>query len=135
MATEPTQHGPAPKHLGLIWIKCSHAAISIELEEALKAQARVHRGQTPPMEGPPSFIVLCSNGEEHEYEDIASEVRPLRALAPNVPIMVLGSRLDVRCAVAALEAGAAGFIHGEMQPNQIVTALALVGVRRRVRDA
>jgi DNA-binding NarL/FixJ family response regulator len=120
MAIEPAK--PEPRSLELVWwIKCSYStALSLGLEQALKAEGYIHRGQKPPPEGPPSSVILCSDGE-----DITSEVQCLRTLVPATPILGFGSRADLQLAKSILKAGASGFIHAEMQPQQVVRALLL----------
>lgn len=110
-----------PKPLGLVWVKYPYpTTLSLGLVEALKTEADVHRGQNPPAEGLPSSVIICSNGE-----NVASEVEHLRVLTPGVPHVVFGSRVDPQLARSALKAGACGFIHAGMRPEQIVCALSL----------
>ena len=108
------------KPSGMVWLKCSHPVAATVLEKALRARIRVHQGQEPPEEGRSSCIVLCPNGE-----DIVSEIRRLRAQDYDVPVVVLGSSTDPSLARAAIRAGARGFLHAEMPPEQIVRALSL----------
>jgi DNA-binding NarL/FixJ family response regulator len=42
------------------------------------------------------------------------------------PIVVFGPQLDLPLARDALQAGASGFVHAEMMPDQLVRALAVV---------
>ncbi len=112
------------KPLGLVWIKCPWPTFSLGLEETLKAYAaHVHQGQKPPPTGDSASLVIlfCSSAE-----DVASEVEHLRALAPtNAPssVVVFGLSVDLQLARSALKAGACGFIHAQMPPEQIVRAL------------
>ncbi len=85
----------------------------------LGARARVYSGRKPPANEAPSGIIYYPKGEE----DVASEVRRLRALVPGVPILVLGLRVEPQLAQTALLVGADGFIHLGMQPAQIIRAL------------
>ncbi len=105
---------------GMVWLKCSHPAATTVLEKTLRARIRVHWSQEPPHKRRPSCIVLCLNGE-----DVVSEVRRLRAQDYDAPIVVLGSWADPALARAAIRAGARGFLHAEMPPEQIVRALSL----------
>ncbi len=117
--TKPEQSQP----LGLVWIKCALPTLSLGLEKILKAYAaHVHQGQKPPASDPASLIILfCSSAE-----DVASEVEHLRALAPNAPrVVVFGLSVDLQLARSALKAGASGFIHAGMSPQQIVRALSV----------
>jgi DNA-binding NarL/FixJ family response regulator len=114
--SEPEQ----PEPLGLVWIKCPWQTLSLGLEHTLKAYAaRVQQGHEPPLDGSASLIILyCSSAQ-----DVASEVEHLRAMAPNAPVVVFGLSVDPRLVRGALKAGASGFIHAEMPPEQIVRAL------------
>ena len=105
--------------LGLVWVTPPYSVVAAGLERLLiKAKAAVHWGQEPP-EDTPSLVVLCANGE-----DVASEVRNLQAQVPEAPVLVLGlQEVQLPLARAALQAGARGFIHAQMPPQQIVRAL------------
>jgi DNA-binding NarL/FixJ family response regulator len=120
MAMLPSVPEPAKreqKPLGLVWTKCPQPLLSLRLEKTLKARAHVHRGPRPPVDTP-SLVVLCAN-----EEDIAPEVRNVRARVPEAPVLVLGPRAKLPLARAALRAGARGFIHAQMPPEQVVRAL------------
>jgi DNA-binding NarL/FixJ family response regulator len=58
-------------------------------------------------------------------EDVASEVRRLRALYRDAPILVLSLCLETRLARKALLSGADGFVYPGMQPVQIVKLLEM----------
>jgi DNA-binding NarL/FixJ family response regulator len=111
---------PEQKPSGMVWLKCSHPVAATVLEKTLRGRIRVHQGQKPPQEGRPSCVLLCLNGE-----DVVSEVQRLRAQNYDAPIVVLGSSTDLSLARAAVRAGARGFLHAEMPPEQIVRALSL----------
>src|SRR5829696_4338476 len=50
----------------------------------------------------------------------------IRELYPGVPLLVLGSRLDLALACAALKNGADGFVHAQMHPAQVLRAVEVV---------
>jgi DNA-binding NarL/FixJ family response regulator len=106
----------------LVWVKCASPILSLGLEEALKAHAaHVHRGQKPPAGDSASLAVLfCSRAE-----DVAWELKHLQALAPNTPSVLFSFSVDPQQARSALRAGARGFIHAEMTPEQIVRTLSV----------
>jgi DNA-binding NarL/FixJ family response regulator len=113
---EPAKHNR--KLLGLVWVTCPCPVVAAGLEKTLGAKAHIHREQEPPV-NTPSLVVLCANGEE----DVAPEVRYLQALAPDSPVLVLGPNAELPLARSALRAGARGFIHAQMPPEQVVRAL------------
>ena len=116
--TELRQAVPQP--LGLVWIDCTCAALSLELEETLNASAHIYCGHQPPKEGDPSTVIVGLDGEE----DIASKLKYYRAQAPNAPILVFDVHIDPQSARAALLAGAHGFLHLGMQPAQVIHILS-----------
>ena len=108
-----------PKPLGVVWVDCPHSLVSTGIVRALEKQARVHQGPKPP-EDLPSCVVLCANG----HENLPERVRFYRELSPDAPpVVVFGPQLDLPLARGALQAGASGFVHAEMTPDQLVRAL------------
>lgn len=65
-------------------------------------------------------VVLCPNGEE-----VDSEVRTIRQLMPDSPILVFGSTADLELAEEALRAGANGFVYAGMGPERIAHVISL----------
>lgn len=117
-----TQHAePSTKPLGTVWIDCSYPIIELGLIEALRDEAQAYLGATPPPEIALSTVVHCANGED----DLGAEIGRLRALAPDVPLLVFGLHGDLSLVRTALRAGARGFIHAGMQPSQIIRAIAV----------
>ncbi|MDP8947906.1 MAG: response regulator transcription factor, partial [Actinomycetota bacterium] len=80
----------------------------------------VYEGRKPRGTQDPSAVVLWSNGR-----DVASEVRRIRTFIPDAAILIFAVHMDPRVAQSALRAGASGFIHAGMRPEQIVRALRL----------
>ncbi len=121
---EPTPQKKKSEAKGPIWIKCPRLAIPPVLEGALlrAEETHVHRGDAPPpAEGlRPTLVVLCWGGEGADRE-----VRKLSALALGSPFLVFGPSLDRRLTVAALKAGARGFVHAGMSSEEIARALSL----------
>jgi DNA-binding NarL/FixJ family response regulator len=113
----PTRNGA----LGVVWIKSSTSLLSVGLESALKKRRiPVHRGPQAPQDAAPSVVVYSPPAGENK---VASEVAELKMLAPEATIAVFGISADVSLARAALKAGANGFIHARMPPEQIIRAL------------
>ena len=118
MMYQPTD---APRPLGVVWVDCPHSLVSTGLVRALEEKARVHRGPKPPGEAP-SCIILCANS----HESLTERVGFYRELGPNAPpVVVFGLQLDLPLARDALQAGASGFVHAEMTPDQLVRAVAV----------
>ena len=110
-----------PKPLGLIWVDCPRSVVGAGLVRALEEKARVHQGIKPPGDVP-TCIIFCANGEK----DVSERVKFYQESSPSVPpIVVFSPQLDLPLARDALQAGASGFVHAEMTPDQLVRALAV----------
>jgi DNA-binding NarL/FixJ family response regulator len=74
--------------------------------------------------GSPSCVVLlyACGMEEGCLEGMGG----IRELYPGVPLLVVGSHLDLALAWAALKNGADGFVHAEMDPAQVLRAVEVV---------
>jgi DNA-binding NarL/FixJ family response regulator len=108
--------------LGLIWVDCPRSVVSAGLVRALEKRATVHQGLKPPRDVP-SCIILCANS----HEGLSERVEYYQELNPEAPpIVVFGPQLNLPLARDALQAGASGFVHAEMMPDQLVRALAVV---------
>jgi DNA-binding NarL/FixJ family response regulator len=107
-----------------VWIKDTPSLLSVGLESTLKKSGtRVHRGAGAPQGAAPSVIVYCLEALEDKEDDLASRVRGLRELAPDAAIVFFGASADLSLARAAVLAGAEGFLHAGMPPEQIARAL------------
>ena len=111
----------SPKSLGLVWVDCPRSVVSAGLVRALEKRATVHQGLKPPGDVP-SCIILCANS----HEGLSERVKFYQELSLDAPpIVVFGPQLDLPLARDALQAGASGFVHAEMMPDQLVRALAV----------
>jgi DNA-binding NarL/FixJ family response regulator len=111
----------AAKPLGLVWVECPRSVVSAGLVRALEKRASVHQGLKPP-EDVPSCVILCANS----HEGLSERVKFYREQSPEAPpVVVFGPQLDLPLARDALQAGASGFVHAEMMPDQLVRALAV----------
>jgi DNA-binding NarL/FixJ family response regulator len=110
----------SPRHLGLVWVDCPRSVVSTGLVRALEKRATVHQGLKPPRDVP-SCIILCANSHEGLSERVKF-YQELNLDAP--PIVVFSSQLNLPLARDSLQAGASGFVHAEMMPDQLVRALA-----------
>ena len=108
-----------PKPLGTVRIEGHYPLVALALNEILKGEADVYEGrEQPPAMAHPSCVILCPNGN-----DIASQVRHLRSSIPDAAVLVFEMRVDLRQSLKALRAGASGFLHAGMDPEQIVRAV------------
>jgi DNA-binding NarL/FixJ family response regulator len=111
----------SPRPLGLVWVDCPCSVVSAGLVRALEKQAKVHQGLNPPGDVP-SCIILCANS----HERLSERMKFYQELSPDAPpIVIFGPQLDLPLARDALQAGASGFVHAEMKPDQLVRALAV----------
>jgi DNA-binding NarL/FixJ family response regulator len=111
----------AKKALGVVWVECPRSVLRAGLVRALEKRATVHQGPKPP-EDVPSCVILCANS----HEGLSERVEFYREQSPNAPpVVVFGPQLDLPLARDALQAGASGFVHAEMLPDQLVRALAV----------
>jgi DNA-binding NarL/FixJ family response regulator len=109
------------KSLDSVWITCPYEEeVALSVEEALRGKARVYSGQEPPKGETPSAVLLCPSGA-----DVVSEMKRIRALAPDAPVLVYCQKMEARLAEEALQAGASGFVHAGMPPERIALALSL----------
>ena len=105
--------------MGLIWVDSPYPVAVAGLVQIFEGEARVHTGRNPPEEGAPSVAIYDTD----RAEGVSEGVKRIRKAAPGVMILVFGLHLDLVLARAALKAGARGFIHARMKPEQIVRAV------------
>jgi DNA-binding NarL/FixJ family response regulator len=105
--------------LGLVWIDSPYPVAVAGLAHIFEGEARVHTGRNPPEEGEPSATIYTADG----MEGISEGVKRIQKAAPGATILVFGLQLDLALARDALQAGARGFIHARMKPEQLVRAV------------
>jgi DNA-binding NarL/FixJ family response regulator len=109
----------------LVWVVSSSYSITTEgLKQVLESKAEVKIGGQS-CAGSPSCVVLYAGGGMEE-EGCLEGMGGIRELYPGVPLLVLGSQLDFGLAWAALKNGADGFVHAQMHPAQVLSAVELV---------
>jgi DNA-binding NarL/FixJ family response regulator len=119
----PKETSAAKKPLGLVWVVTpSYSITAVGLKEALEGKAEVRIGGESSATRP-SCVVLYAGGME---EGCLVGMGRIRELYPGVPLLVLGSHLDLALAWAALQNGADGFVHAEMDPAQVLRAVEVV---------
>src|SRR5215212_8000013 len=130
-ATPPRRHleavreatSAAKKPLGLVWVLTPSYSITMAgLKQVLEGKAEVKIGGESPT-GSPSCVVLYAGGME---ESCLEGMGRIRELYPSVPLLVLGSQLDLGLAWATLKNGADGFVHAMMHPAQVLRAVEVV---------
>jgi DNA-binding NarL/FixJ family response regulator len=91
------------------------------LEEALEEKVRIYRAheELPSGINEPSPVILCPR-----EETLAAEVRRLRALFSQAPIVVFARYADANLAQEAFQMGANGFIHAQMTSEQILRTIS-----------
>jgi DNA-binding NarL/FixJ family response regulator len=113
----------AVKPLGLVWVLTpSYSITTAGLKEVLEGKADVCIGGQSSA-GSPSCVVLYAGRPE---EGCLEGMGRIRELYPGVPLLVLGSQLDLALAWAALKNGADGFVHAQMDPEQMLSAVEVV---------
>ncbi len=113
----------AAKPLGLVWVLSPSYSITMAgLKKVLEGKADVCIGGES-CAGSPSCVVLYAGGME---EGCLEGMGGIRELYPGVPLLVLGSQLDLALASSALKNGADGFVHAEMHPAQVLRAVEVV---------
>src|SRR5918995_116238 len=119
----PEATSAAKKPLGLVWVLTPSYWITTEgLKQVLEGKADVCIGGES-CAGSPSCVVLYAGGME---EGCLEGMGRIRELHPGVPLLVLGSHLDLALAWATLKNGADGFVHAEMDPAQVLRAVEVV---------
>ena len=114
---------PLAKPLGLVWVLSSSYSITMAgLKQVLEGKADVHIGGESSA-GSPSCVMLYSSRLE---EGCLEGMGRIRELYPGVPLLVLGSQLDLALASSVLKHGADGFVHAMMHPAQVLHAVEVV---------
>ena len=111
--------GIAPKPLGIVWISCDpYSVVSMGLRRTLEERATVRMGRQNTGDAP-SSIIVCSDG----MEGVSDSVMRIKGENPEASVLVFGLHEDLPLARTALRAGARGFIHAGMRPEQLLRAV------------
>lgn len=109
------------KPLGFIWIDCPYPLAAIGLARILESEARVHVGREPLEGEEPSVAIFGTGG----VEGLLEGVKRMRKQSSDALILVFGLYLDLAAARTALRAGARGYLHSGMEPEQIIRAVKI----------
>jgi DNA-binding NarL/FixJ family response regulator len=111
------------KPLGVVWVRTPSYSITMAgLKKVLEGKADVRIGGES-SSGSPSCVVLYAGGMEEGCLEGMGRIRELYA---GVPLLILGSHLDLALASSALKNGADGFVHAQMHPAQVLSAVEVV---------
>jgi DNA-binding NarL/FixJ family response regulator len=117
--TEPSRHSSKP--LGYVWLNCDpYSVMTVGLKRTMEERAQVYVGRESPGREP-SFAILCWE----DAESVSESIRRSKEAHPDASILVFGPRVDLPLARAALRAGARGFVHAGMRPEQILRAIGV----------
>jgi len=132
-ATPPRRHleavreatSAAKKPLGLVLVLTPSYSITMAgLKQVLEGKAEVKIvGGEPSVRSPSCVVLYAAGGMEESCLDGMGRIRELY---PSVPLLVLGSQLDLGLAWATLKNGAHGFVHAQMIPAQVLSAVEVV---------
>jgi DNA-binding NarL/FixJ family response regulator len=101
----------------------SYSITMAGLKQVLEGKAEVKIGGESPTGSPSCVVLYAAGGLE---ESCLDGMGGIRELYPEVPLLVLGSHLDLALAWAALKNGADGFVHAQMDPKQVLRAVEVV---------
>lgn len=107
--------------MGLVWIRCDYPVVSAGMEQVLADDARVHFGEELPEGAAPSCAIICFC--PGRLENLSEIIKQTRQAAPETSVLVFTLSIDLPLVRSALQAGARGFLHARMEPDQIVRAL------------
>ena len=112
------------KPLGLVWISGDpHSVVSIGLRRTLEERATVRTGRQNPGDAPSSIILCLDEADGVSQDGVSHSVGHIKEQNPGASVLVFGLHEDLALARAALRAGARGFIHAGMRPEQLLRAV------------
>lgn len=105
-----------------VWIEGPTSVVLVGLEHILQAEWQVSSGAHGSEDSTLACAIYCVDGKE----SLTEEVSRIRESLTEVPVLVFGPNLDLPLASAALQAGARGYIHAGMDPDQVRKAVRVV---------
>jgi DNA-binding NarL/FixJ family response regulator len=108
------------EHPEFFRIDCPYPLVAAGLAQMLEG-TQIHHRQGP-MELDESCAVLLWVEDQTSLHEGIERIQKTR---PDSPVLVLGLREDPSLALAALKAGARGFVHAGMDPEQVARAISV----------
>ena len=105
-------HPPGP-----VWINCSYPMVTLGLTRALEGHTTVYTGEAPGTV--PTSVIICAE----DIEGLQVSIEDAKKINPNASVLVFSMRVDLPLARTAFRAGARGFIHAGMSPDQVARAV------------
>ena len=103
----------------LLWVDCPYPVATYGLVCILEDRWRVYVGREPPEEEPVAAFLGVGG-----MEGLLDGIRRIRKRSPGtLIIIVFGLYLDLPAARIALRAGARGYVHVGMRPEQVTRAV------------
>lgn len=106
-----------------VWIEGPNSVVLVGLEHILRTEWRVSSGAHVSEDSTLACAIYCVDGKETLTEEVG-HIR--ESLTAEVPVLVFGPSLNLPLASAALQAGARGYIHAGMDPDQVKKAVRVV---------
>jgi DNA-binding NarL/FixJ family response regulator len=107
-------------------VVCPYPVVNAGLARAL-GEAGVRHGPRPPDGDVSHCVLLWADGAEGLPETLGR----LQEASPDAPILVFAQAEDLSLARDALQAGARGFVHAGMRPDQTDSPRPVGGFERR----
>jgi DNA-binding NarL/FixJ family response regulator len=102
-----------------VWIEGSNSVLLVGLKHILETEWRVLSGVRVPEASSLACAIICVEGKG----GLAEGVSRIRESFPEAPVLVFGLSLDLPLASVALQAGARGYLHAGMGPDQVRRAV------------
>ena len=93
------------------------------MERILENDAQVYLGEELPEGAAPSCTIICFF--PGRLDNLTESIKQVREAAPETSVLVFTLSIDLPLVRSALQAGARGFLHARMEPDQIIRALGV----------
>lgn len=106
----------------IVWIKSAYPVLDLGFRQLFGEEFQVYFGEKPPESEKCDYVVLCTD----DSGDALGGIEILQGITPEARVLVFSFNYDLNLAWETLQAGARGFLHGGMRPEQILRALQVV---------